>query len=105
MEEKNVGAPQNYLENALGDASFSKQASHDGGSTRNFLAGLQNHTEPHNAEQPEVGVTKANSHAKFFHDTYQFPAARAMGMVQSGTITGKLKGTMEATTPKGSRTS
>mmetsp|Transcript_18535 Transcript_18535/g.54217 ORF Transcript_18535/g.54217 Transcript_18535/m.54217 type:complete len:315 (+) Transcript_18535:82-1026(+) len=35
----------------------------------------------------------------------QLPATRAMGMVQKGTMKGKLKGTMLATTPTGSRIS
>mmetsp|Transcript_62099 Transcript_62099/g.161353 ORF Transcript_62099/g.161353 Transcript_62099/m.161353 type:complete len:212 (+) Transcript_62099:1073-1708(+) len=35
----------------------------------------------------------------------QFPQAIAMGSVQRGTIAGKLKGTMEATTPSGRRCS
>ena len=35
----------------------------------------------------------------------QLPAPSAMGVVHSGTMAGKLKGTMQATTPSGSRTS
>ena len=34
-----------------------------------------------------------------------FPMVRAMGMVQKGTIRGKLKGTMAPTTPRGVRCS
>jgi hypothetical protein len=33
----------------------------------------------------------------------QFPSARAFGMVQCGTMLGKLKGTIDATTPIGYR--
>ena len=33
--------------------------------------------------------------------TIQLPKASAFGMVQSGTMCGKLKGVIEATTPKG----
>ena len=33
--------------------------------------------------------------------TMQFPSARALGMVQWGTMLGKLNGTIDATTPTG----
>mmetsp|Transcript_37355 Transcript_37355/g.89850 ORF Transcript_37355/g.89850 Transcript_37355/m.89850 type:complete len:250 (-) Transcript_37355:274-1023(-) len=37
--------------------------------------------------------------------TTQFPITRAMGVVHMGTIRGKLKGTIQATTPRGTRSS
>lgn len=104
-----ISSSVHQVYNTIGQSCLLEKLNDFGHGKRHFLAGLQDHGVACSKKKKEARYDTNESKIPFIAFTtlivtirrhFNIPMAMAIGSVHMGTMTGKLNGTTEATTPR-----